>query len=325
MSINGNFAVGIQSGGFSTGNFSNGHVFSNLTMYRVHSHVDGTVGFLWGAGSGDGWITSANVEGYDVGYQINGANLKGNIRAEQNTTALAFGANSYSNRIEMTPYDNCPGPQYPSFPPCTGPQSVYTPRGWGNQVIQALDMVVNNSPGGSMDGSTLLRNTGDGALHLILHAGRTAQQPLVFGMASHANGDYIGRFWTEASNDVRIDDGRNSKITIHPGPSGATQIDSPFKIGSAGTPITGSFRASTTLPGATTIPANTCVDLGVGVTGCTVNAECFVSTPPTGPGTNISSSCYISADDTAQIRFCNSGTSNQTGTAGRYSVRCWNP
>jgi len=325
VSVHANFAVGIQAGGSSTGNFSNGHVFSNVTVYRENRHVNGTVGFLWGAGSGDGWITSANVEGYDVGYQINGANLKGDVRAEQNTTALAFGPTSYFNRIAMTPYDNCPGPQFPPYPPCAVPQSVYTPLGWGNQLIQALDIVFNNSPGGSMAGETVLSNTGDGALSLILQAGATTQQPLIFGMLSHATGNYIGRFWTEASNDLRIDDGGNSKITIHPGPSGATQIDSPLKIGSSGSRITGSFRASITLPGATTILANTCLDLGVDVTGCAVNAECFVSTPPSGPGTNINSSCYISAADTAQIRFCNSGTSNQTATTGTYSVRCWNP
>ena len=325
VSVKGNFAVGIQSGGSSTGNFSNGHVFSNVTIYRANKHVNGTVGFLWGAGSGDGWITSADVEGYDVGYQIDGANLKGEVRAEQNTTALAFGANSYFNRIVMTPFDNCPGPQFPPYLPCAVPQSVYTPRGFRNQLIQASDMIVNNSPGGSLGGTTMLSNTGDGALSLLLQAGVTTQQPLTFGMVNYATGNFIGRFWSEASHDLHIDDGIYSKIAIHPGSSGETQIDSPFKIGSFGTPITGSFRASTTLPGATTIPANSCLDLGVDVAGCAVNAECFVSTPPSGPGTNINSSCYVSAADRAQIRFCNSGTSNQTGTSGTYSVRCWNP
>src|SRR5712692_5108412 len=42
VSVHANFAVGIQAGGSSTGNFSNGHVFSNVTVYRENRHVNGT-------------------------------------------------------------------------------------------------------------------------------------------------------------------------------------------------------------------------------------------------------------------------------------------
>jgi hypothetical protein len=102
------------------------------------------------------------------------------------------------------------------------------------------------------------------------------------------------------------------------------EVRRPFVIGLSGTAISKSIRGTLTVDLAS-ISAGTCAsDQAVTVTGAAAGADCVVG-PPSALPASLTTTCYVSATDTAQLRVCNvSGGSVDPGSL-TYAVRVFNP
>ena len=90
-----------------------------------------------------------------------------------------------------------------------------------------------------------------------------------------------------------------------------------------GTPIMSSVAAAATVDTAS-IPAQSCRDIAVTVTGAAAGAECSPG-PPAALPAGLSASCYVSAAGTAQFRLCNVTAAAVDPASLTYRVRVWNP
>lgn len=163
VEITGNYTKGIYSQGTGVTNTSNNHCFKHVVIARTTLKPGtGTIAFHWGSTSGDGAFQSIDVEGYDVGYQIDGGYLRGNARAENNTLAVAFGAASFDNWISLAPFNNT---SLVTYAVGQAYNSLFLPDG--------LEMNLNT---GVVSSYLMLRDRTDHSSALRFQAGLTAEQ-----------------------------------------------------------------------------------------------------------------------------------------------------
>jgi hypothetical protein len=179
--VNGNFTKGMYLDG-PAGNTSNHYVFSGMSLARTTVRPGAsTIGLHWGANSGDGLLNVPDVEGYDIGYKLDGKYLYGFARSEQNGTGVIFGPASHHNVIWLQSFSDANTSQSGGL--------------FANSLYEPAAMQWHMQRTG--EGESLFRNPLDARAILALQAGSAAEQ------------DTLVRFY-DRRGTARWEAGRNS-------------------------------------------------------------------------------------------------------------------
>lgn len=227
LNVTGNWAIGFDSEGALI-NESNAHVFHHCNISRSTARPGtGTIGFKWGVNSGDGKIVYCDVESYDIGYEVDGKYLVGDVRTEANSIGINFGtspSNTYANTlwqasfIDTTPY------VYGGFE-----NSVFDPIGFN---------CVPNLAGG---GNCNFRNSYDGSLIINLQAGKTAEQTTGIQWSTHTGTNTWFAGQTAFDDFVINASGLGTALRVG---AGTLILESPHTFqADAGINVTGAFSA----------------------------------------------------------------------------------